>query len=89
MADDVIYYAVVAPGHAGQDASGLARRRRIETGGFVDEALTQNLTWRNTSAIIEWKRDALDFNLVEISEEEAEGLIERFREKWGTQGSAT
>jgi hypothetical protein len=27
----------------------------------------------------------MDFNLVEISEHEAEALIERFREKWGAQ----
>ncbi len=87
MAEDVTYYAVIVAGHTPQDASGLARRRHIETGGFVDEALTQSLTWSHTSAIVEWKRDAMDFTLVEIGEDEARGLIERFRERWGAQES--
>jgi len=52
----------------------------------MDESLRQDLTWGQTSAIVEAKRDAMDFSLVEISELEAEQLIERFREKWGKQG---
>ena len=51
----------------------------------MDEALRGDLTWGHTSAIVEWKRDAMDFSLVEISEHEAEALIGRFREKWGAQ----
>jgi hypothetical protein len=76
------YYAVVAIGRAKSDPSGLARRQHIEGDGFVDESLRRDLTWGHTSAIAEWKRDALDFELAEISEEEAEALIERFRQKW-------
>jgi hypothetical protein len=78
----VTYYAVIAKGRARSDPSGLVRRRHIEENGFVDESLRRDLTWGNTSAIVEWKRDALDFELAEISEEEAEALIERFRQKW-------
>ncbi|HEY6279755.1 MAG TPA: hypothetical protein VIX86_25890 [Streptosporangiaceae bacterium] len=54
----------------------------MDDDGFVDESLRRDLTWGHTSAIAEWKRDALDFELLQISEEEAEALIERFREKW-------
>jgi hypothetical protein len=57
----------------------------LQTGGFVDEALHRDLTWGPTSAIAEWKRDAMDFSLVEISEGDATQLIERFRESWGAQ----
>jgi hypothetical protein len=54
----------------------------VEDDGFVDESLRRDLTWGHTSAIVEWKRDALDFELAEISQGEAEALIERFRQKW-------
>ena len=82
MSDDVTYYAVINESRTSQDPAGLARRRRLQTGGFQDEALHRDLTWEHTSAIVEWKRDATDFELVEISEAEALGIIERFREKW-------
>ena len=85
MADEVTYYAVVSADGTSSDPSGLARRRRMQAGGFVDEALRRDLTWGHTSAIVEWKRDAMDFNLVEVSEADAAQLIEGFRGKWGTQ----
>jgi hypothetical protein len=85
MADEVTYYAVVSGDGTSSDPSGLARRRHLPTGGFVDEALRRDLTWGHTSAVVEWKRDAMDFSLVEISEADAAGLMERFRGKWGAQ----
>lgn len=84
MADEATYYAVVSGDGTSSDPSGLARRRRSQAGGFVNEALRRDLTWGHTSAIVEWKRDAMDFNLIEISEADAAQLIEQFREKWGT-----
>jgi hypothetical protein len=85
MADEVTYYAVVSGDGTSSDPSGLARRRRLQAGGFVDEALHRDLTWGPTSAIVEWKRDAMDFSLVEVGEADAARLIERLREKWGVQ----
>ncbi len=85
MADEVTYYVVISGDRTPSDPSGLVRRRRLQAGGFVDEALHGDLTWGHTSAIVEWKRDAMDFSLVEISEAEAQALVERFREKWGAQ----
>jgi hypothetical protein len=86
MPDDVTYYAVVSESRTVQNPSGLARRRRVRGGGFEDEALSRDLTWQHTSAIVESNRDAMDFGLVEISEQEAGELVERFREKWGEEG---
>ena len=85
MSEDVTYYAVISGSRTVQDPAGLARRRRVEPGGFEDEALRGDLTWGPTSAIVEWKRDAMDFDLVEISEGEAQELVERFRERWGEE----
>jgi hypothetical protein len=86
MPDDVTYYAVVSGSRTVQNPSGLARRRRLQSGGFEDEALSRDLRWQHTSAIVESNRDAMDFGLVQISETEARELIERFREKWGQEG---
>ena len=86
MPHHVTYYAVVSGSRTAQNPSGLARRRHLETGGFEDEALRRDLTWVRSSAIVEWNRDAMDFELVEIREAEAEKLIERFREKWSREG---
>jgi hypothetical protein len=85
MAGEVTYYVVVSGDRTSTDPSGLARRRRLQAGGLVDEALHGDLTWGPTSAIVEWKRDAMDFSLVKISEAEAQALIKRFRGKWGAQ----
>jgi hypothetical protein len=84
--EDMTYYAVISGSRTDQNPSGIARRRILQTGGFEDEALGRDLIWARTSAIVEWNRDAMDFDLVEISETEANELIERFREKWGQEG---
>ena len=86
MPEGVTYYAVVSGSRTAHNPSGIARRRILQTGGFEDEALGRDLEWARTSAIVEWNRDAMDFDLVEISETEASALIERFREKWSQEG---
>jgi hypothetical protein len=82
---EVKYYAIVTSGRTAQTPSGIARRRIDEVGSF-DEALRRDLTWQPDSAIVEWEYGDVGAELVEISAAEAERLIERFREKWGTPG---
>ena len=85
MADLVHYYAIVGRGRTLDSPSGLARRR-IVGGTPVDESLRRDMSWGDSSAIAEWDRgEELSRDLVEISEADAERLIERFREKWGAQ----
>ena len=81
----ITYYAVINIATSADPPSGLARRTQDDV-GIADEALQRDLTWRPTSVIVEWKRDAMDFDLIEISAAEAERLIERFRVAWGTAG---
>ena len=77
------YYAIIVRGHTASDPSGLARRRVLNK-NVVDESLRRDMSWARTSAIAEWDRgEELTLDLVEINEDEALGLIERFREKWG------
>jgi hypothetical protein len=83
MSDQVTYYAVVGPRRSVDDPSGLARRT-VTTKGRLDESLRRDLTWTRSAEIYEWERgEEMGPELVEISGDEAERLIERFREKWG------
>jgi len=46
--------------------------------------LRRDMSWGETTVIAEWDRgEEISRELTEISEDEAEALIERFRQKWG------
>ena len=85
MGDAVKYYAIVGSGRTPQNPSGLARRV-ISAEGQVDEALRRDLTWQRDAAIIEWEHGDAGADLVEISDAEAQAVIERFRERWAREG---
>lgn len=80
MSGEVQYYVIVADprGHA---AAGLARRT-FAADGPVDETLRRDLTWRPDSAIVEWEYGDLGTELVQISEQEAENLMQAFQARW-------
>jgi hypothetical protein len=82
MADQVRYYAIIGRGRSPDNPSGLARRC-ITDEQHIDESLRRDMSWGDTTAIAEWDRGEENTrDLVEISEQEAEALIERFRQKW-------
>jgi len=83
VTERVTYYAVSLTADDGGDPAGLARRRWLAEGGIQDEMLRRDLTWKRDSVIAEWKRGEATEELVEISEDEAGVLMERFRERWG------
>jgi hypothetical protein len=86
VAYEVKYFAMIRSGDNEKHPSGLARRTMTPE-GRLDETLRRDLTWMRDSAIYEWERgEEMGTDLVEISEAEAEALVERFREKWGAQG---
>ena len=86
MTGNIVYYAILRDGDAPDRPSGLARRT-LTPQGRLDETLRGDFTWKRDSAIYEWERgEEMGASLVEISEAEAEELIERFREKWGSEG---
>ena len=85
MEDEIKYYAIIGRGPKSSDPTGLARRIVLRD-GIIDESLRRDLTWGHTNAIVEWNRgEEITRDLVEISEAEAQALIERFREKWGQE----
>ncbi len=82
MPEKITYYAVVGTGRSVTNPSGLVRRRHTAE-GLIDESLTSDLTWNFTNAIYQEERgENFGPDLVEIGAQEAEALIERFREKW-------
>ena len=83
MPEKVTYYAVVGDNRTIGNPSGLVRRRHA-AGGPVDESLARDLSWSFTDAIYQLERgENFGPELMEISEDEANVLVERFREKWG------
>ncbi len=82
MSEKVIYYAVTLNAGDRSDPVGLARRRWLAEGGIEDEMLRPDFTWKRDTVIAEWKRGEATEELLEISENEARVLIERFRERW-------
>jgi hypothetical protein len=85
MGEAVKYFAIVGPGRTPQNPSGLARRI-IRPDGQIDEALRRDLTWQRDAAIIEWEHGDAGADLAEVTEAEAQALVERFREKWSQEG---
>jgi hypothetical protein len=84
--DGVSYYAIVRDGTDPQAATGLIRRRSTSE-GQEDESLREDMSWQASSALFEWETgDVSGRELVEISEPQAEQLIDSFRTKWKKPG---
>ncbi|MEP7022480.1 MAG: hypothetical protein ABJB47_01440 [Actinomycetota bacterium] len=77
------YYAIIDGRATVEDPAGLARRR-YEEGGFSDEALAIDLTWKFTPLVAEWERGESSPDLAEVSSDEAERIIERLRTRWAS-----
>jgi hypothetical protein len=82
VAEQITYFAVIGTGRTVADPSGLVRRRNTPDGP-VDESFTPDCSWRFTNAIYQEERgENFGPELVEISADEAAGLVERFRRRW-------
>jgi hypothetical protein len=84
VAEKVTYYRMTFSDDPPDQLGGLARRRILRDGGIVDEALHKDLQWHRSTSISGWERGEAGPELVEISEAEAERIIERFRELFGS-----
>jgi hypothetical protein len=84
MAAGTQYYAIIDYLGTRDDPAGIARRRTNDDGGFRDEALNRDLVWRFSPVIVEWERADSTDDLVEVSADEAERIIERFQTKWSS-----
>jgi hypothetical protein len=82
MADRVIYYAVVNDLSSRERPAGLFRRTYFESGGKRDEAFTRNLIWKSSASLVSAERGDLDNEFIEISEDEANRLMDDLRDRW-------
>jgi hypothetical protein len=85
MPDEVKYYAMMLTGDTLSNPSGLTRRRVFDDGGISDEAFKRDQSWGHTPLIAAAERGDMTFEVVEVSEEEAERIIEQFRVQWGSE----
>lgn len=80
MTKKVLYYGIIPLGRPPDSPGGLARRT-ISDVGFTDESFRRDFTWEHTAAIVSWEH-ADGHELVKVSAEQAEQLMERFRREW-------
>jgi hypothetical protein len=79
MPDKVTYYAVVDDLSSRDEPAGVFRRIYTEDGGRLDEAFTRNLVWEFSPALISAERGDLQNEFIEITETEANEIVERIR----------
>jgi hypothetical protein len=82
MPDKILYYAVVDELSSREHPAGLFRRTYTEAGGLRDEAFTRNLIWKNSSTLVSAERGDLENDFIEITEDEANRLMELLRARW-------
>ena len=79
MPDKVTYYAVVNDLSSRERPAGVFRRTYTDAGGKRDEAFTRNLIWERSSSLVSAERGDLQNEFVEITEDEANQIVERIR----------
>jgi len=82
MPDKVTYYAVVNDLSSRERPAGLFRRTYTEEGGLRDEAFTRSLVWKSSSSLISAERGDLQNDFIEITEDEANQLMDQLRARW-------
>ena len=87
MPEKVTYYAVVNDLSSRERPAGVFRRTYTEDGGRSDEAFTRNLRWEYSTSLISAERGDLDNQYIEITEIEANQLMEQLRARWAGAGN--
>ena len=87
MSDRVTYYAVVNDLDGHDQPAGLLRRTYFSTGGRCDEAFTTHLVWERSATLVSAERGDLENEFIEITEDEANHLMEKLRARWTSAGS--
>jgi hypothetical protein len=86
--DKITFYAILGGNRTIDNPYGLVRRLQFDGDGFTDEAIRKDFSWKFTPLISEWEHGDFEDELVEVSHDQVEGIIEYFRERWGPDGQA-
>ncbi|HLN67380.1 MAG TPA: hypothetical protein VK280_08905 [Streptosporangiaceae bacterium] len=65
----------------------MFRRTYIESGGKRDEAFTTDLVWERSASLVSAERGDLLNQFIEITEDEANQIVERIRARVTGAGS--
>src|SRR5690348_11904199 len=74
MPDEVTYYAIVDDLSSRERPAGVFRRTYTDDGGRSDEIFTRDLAWEFSPELISAERGNLEFEFIEITEDEANGI---------------
>jgi hypothetical protein len=78
MPTKITYYAIVDDLSSPEEPAGVLRR--IEhNDGERDEAFTRSLEWKRSASLYSYERGNRDAEFYEISEDEADRIVERIR----------
>lgn len=78
MPAKIIYYAIVNE-FSSRERPGGVIRRILDEEGRDDQAFTRNLKWEHTGTLYSYERGNGDNQIYEISEDEADQIVERIR----------
>ena len=81
MPDKVTYYAIINELSSREQPSGVFRRTYFDVGGKRDEAFTTDLVWERSASLVSAERGDLLNEFIEITEDEANQIVERIRAK--------
>jgi hypothetical protein len=81
MPDKVTFYAIVNDLSSRERPAGVFRRTYTEDGGKCDEAFTTDLVWERSASLVSAERGDLLNEFIEITEDEANQIVERIRAK--------
>ena len=78
MPAKITYYAIVNE-FSSRERPGGVIRRVVDEEGRDDQAFTRNLKWEHTPLLYSYERGNMDSMFYEISEDEANQIVERIR----------
>jgi hypothetical protein len=81
MAENVTYYAIVDDYTSRDDPAGVLRR--FDEGERRDESFGRDLKWQFSSLLHAAERGDTQYELIPISQDEADGIVARIREQAG------
>ncbi|HSZ41034.1 MAG TPA: hypothetical protein VK817_13860 [Trebonia sp.] len=79
MAEQVTYYAIVDDRSSREEPAGVVRRIRHDQGQRDEAFAYDDLSWEHTSLLYAYERGDGDNQLYEITEDEANQIVERIR----------
>jgi hypothetical protein len=85
MTNKITFFAIVGRGATADRPLGLVRRLQYDN-GWEDEVLRKDFSWRRSPLIVEWERGSYENELVEVSHEQASGIVQYLRKKFADPG---